>query len=284
MLTDVMLNQPENTQSLPRKPIATYTLIAINVIIFLLTIGQNSYLWGGNNHYFTLEQGEYYRLIVSMFLHANLIHIAFNMLALYSIGHTLEGFIGTPCFLIVYFLGGLAGSVMSMTLNTSSISSVGASGAVVAIFSAEIAFIYSHRGLFGENAGKALQRAGTTILLNLFIGLSPDSGIDNWAHLGGFIGGIVVYLALNHFFIAIRPQVFESGYVVSYLEIRNKQALMAVGTILVVFILYFMTSADILITTRTYTDGNVSVQVPRSWVMVTSLMTKLSVSKTILNV
>src|SRR5689334_13513308 len=94
--------QPQPTNKLPKTPYVTYTMIALNVIIFLLTIGQNSYVWGGNNHYFTIEQGGYYRIVTSMFLHANLIHIGFNMYALYAIGRTLEGYIGHLPFSIVY--------------------------------------------------------------------------------------------------------------------------------------------------------------------------------------
>jgi rhomboid protease GluP len=258
---------PEPSSKVPKPPIVTYVLIGMNVLIFLLTLGQNSYIWGGNNHYFTVEQGEYYRLVTAMFLHANLMHIAFNMFALYNIGRMLEGFIGHITYGIVYFAGGLAGSLLSMTLNTSNISSVGASGAVVAVFAAEIVFIYRHRQLFGDNANAALKNAFITILINLAIGLSPGLNIDNWGHLGGFIGGIIVFLFLDIFFIHLHLHPAEMGRYFLVLDIRNRGVLLGIAGGLAILMLYFLSTISPLLATRQFEEGNLQVDVPPRWII-----------------
>src|SRR5690606_30425031 len=106
-----------------------------------------------------LVQGQYHRLFTAMFLHAGLLHIFFNMYALYLFGSILEPLFGHLRFIIIYLLGGLTGSVLSVVLGDPNPpfaqmvfagASVGASGAVFAIFGAEMVFIYRHRALLGE--------------------------------------------------------------------------------------------------------------------------------------
>ena len=189
------------------KPRAVWALIGLNAIIYFIAVYvlnndqlNDLYDWGANNRYYVLELGEYHRLLSAMFLHSPVtpMHILFNMYALYAIGITIERFFGHVRFLLIYFLGGLAGSILSVILNPSSISSVGASGAVFAIFGAEMVFLYKHRKLFGQMARHQLTQLVIVAILNFAIGIgtsltaSDGIKIDNWGHVGGFIGGLAL--------------------------------------------------------------------------------------------
>lgn len=192
----VMLRLPSVT------PRLTTLLIAVNVVIyigafFVMSVEQRDslYNWGANNRFYVLNLGEYHRLFTAMFLHSEiLMHIVFNMYALYIIGQTVERLFGHARFLIIYFLGGLSGSVLSVLLNDMYVSSVGASGAVFAIFGAEMVFLYRNQKLLGEAAKMQLRHlimlAGVNVAIGLFSAVGGGSvRIDNWGHVGGLLGG-----------------------------------------------------------------------------------------------
>ncbi|MBZ0283265.1 MAG: rhomboid family intramembrane serine protease [Anaerolineae bacterium] len=192
-------------------PRATYILIAINVAVFLLRatssdLDERIFLWGAN-HGADVVRGEYYRLFTSMFLHAsifnargtyafpNALHLIFNMYILYGVGMSLERLFGHARFLIIYLLGGLGGSVLSMLFGGLDSYSVGASGAVFAILGAEFVYLYHHRRLMGARGRARRNSLISFAVINLIFGLAsslPGSQmrIDNWAHLGGLIGGM----------------------------------------------------------------------------------------------
>lgn len=207
-------------------PIATYVLIGINSLIFVVTHFimsplelRDVYNWGASNHTAVLEFGEYYRLITAMFLHGGLPHVLFNMYALYIIGQTVERFFGTPRFLLIYFLGGLGGSVLSVLLNSPQVTSVGASGAVFAIFGAEMVFLYRHRRLLGPAATFQLRQllviAGINFAYGLATSLAPGDGvrIDNWGHVGGWLGGLALAWIIGPILV-VRPHPHEPGMLV----------------------------------------------------------------------
>lgn len=178
----------------PKKPIVTYILIAINVLIFLLGIGLNIHIgllnaFGNSSIY--IKQGQYYRLFTSMFLHADIIHIGFNMYVLYVLGKQAESFFGKFKFLAIYILSGLSGSLLSMLL-TQGIS-VGASGAIFGIMGALLYFGYNYRVYLGNTLIKDIL---PVILINLVLGFSTPS-IDNYGHIGGLVGGITTSMALG---------------------------------------------------------------------------------------
>jgi rhomboid protease GluP len=196
------------------RPLVTYTLIAINVVVFVLrtlslTMDQDLLVWGVNNGALVFQQGEWYRLLSAMFLHSGIYaadgsfrlqsaaHILFNMWTLYAVGLSLERMFGHWRFLIVYLLGGLLGSILSAFLGGSDVFSVGASGAVFAILGAEFVFFYQHRKLMGA-AGQERRRTLLIFLgMNFAVGLLSNLpgaavSIDNWGHLGGLLGGVVL--------------------------------------------------------------------------------------------
>jgi membrane associated rhomboid family serine protease len=171
---------------------ATYILIAINVIAFIAEVSSGaplgtSFAAGGSVYRdFSLfgpavANGEWYRLLTAGFLHAGLLHILFNMVALYFLGSLLEPGIGTPRFLAVYFVSLLAGSFGALLI-TPDTHTVGASGAVFGLMSA--AFIVArHRGV-EQLAGQI----GFYIIINIFFTIGV-SGISIGGHFGGLIAG-----------------------------------------------------------------------------------------------
>jgi rhomboid protease GluP len=213
---------------LPLAPssVATFALIAINSLIFVVTHFvlspqelRDVYSWGASNHTAVLQHGEYYRLITAMFLHGGLPHVLFNMYALYIIGQTVERFFGTTRFLLIYFLGGLGGSVLSVLLNPPAVTSVGASGAVFAIFGAEMIFLYRHRQLLGPAATFQLRQllviAGINFVYGIATSLAPGDGvrIDNWGHVGGWLGGLALAWIIGPMLV-VRPHPQEPGTMV----------------------------------------------------------------------
>lgn len=131
--------------------------------------------------------GQWWRLITPIFLHASLIHIGFNMYALYVLGPELERHFGHLPFLALYMVSGFAGVVFSFLLTQSP--SLGASTAVFGLLAAQGVFVFRNQRLFGRRARSALINILYIAVINLLIGLSP--GIDDWGHVGGMVGGLI---------------------------------------------------------------------------------------------
>jgi len=132
-------------------------------------------------------EGEYYRLLTSMFLHLNLTHLAVNGLALYLFGREVESLFGHVRFAIIYIMGGLAGSLASLLYTDAP--SLGASGAIFALFSAFGVYFYHHRHIYGPVA--RLRLIQLSFLAAIQIAL-PEASVDNAAHIGGIIGGFIL--------------------------------------------------------------------------------------------
>lgn len=175
------------------RPTVTYSLIAITVIFYLLQqvstylfSGDVLYLYGGKINQFIL-QGQLWRLLTPALLHGSILHILFNMYALYVLGRQLEVVYGHGRFLLLYVLGAFAGNVLSFLFTPAN--SYGASTAIFGLVAAQGVFIYQNRRLFGSRTRSMLANTVVIVLLNLSFGLTPGSGIDNFGHLGGLIGG-----------------------------------------------------------------------------------------------
>ena len=176
----------------PKKPIVTYALIIINVIVFLLSLFNESIIqMFAVNRFFIADLGQYYRLFTGIFLHANFLHLIFNMYALYVIGMQLESFLGKGKYLAVYLLSGLGGSMLSIFFSNGY--SVGASGAIFGLMGALLYFGYHYR-VYLDSVVKS--QIIPLIVLNLLIGFT-STGIDNWAHIGGLVGGILATTAVG---------------------------------------------------------------------------------------
>lgn len=169
------------------KPIMTYILLAINVIVYILTmLDYSSVMKTFANNYIDVQNGEFYRLITCAFLHANEFHIFFNMYALYNIGKEIERFYGKAKYLFIYLGSALIGSLFSCVLTNSY--SVGASGAVFGLFGAMVYFGYKYRAMLD-----GFLRSGIVpiILINLFLSFIPGFNIDAACHIGGLVGGLL---------------------------------------------------------------------------------------------
>lgn len=179
-----------------RQPIVTYAIIAITVIVFLLQKGSElippDYIDVvaslGAKHNAAIDAGQYWRLITPVFLHGSVIHIGFNMYALYILGGQLEVFYGHGRFLSLYLLGGFSGVVASYLLNI--YPSYGASTATFGLLAAYGILGFRNQKIFGVRSRLIVRNAVQVIVINLLIGLTP--GIDNWGHLGGALGGLAL--------------------------------------------------------------------------------------------
>ena len=182
-----------------KKPVVTYALIISNLIMFIATIiiGGNVfnmdpnvlYNMGGLVPYDQMNNNpiELYRLITSMFLHAGVIHLVFNMYALYVLGPQLESFFGKFKYALIYFVSGIIGGLVSMVFQGSNIVSVGASGAIFGLIGAFIFFGYHYRVYFGQVIKSQII---PLLVANLILGYMI-SGVNMAAHIGGLIGGIL---------------------------------------------------------------------------------------------
>lgn len=144
-----------------------------------------------------LEYGEYYRLFTCMFLHFGVQHLLYNMLLLIFVGDMLEKIVGKVRYLVIYLAGGLAGNLLSMAvaMRTGDYAvSAGASGAIFAVLGALFCLVVRNRDRINPELGK---RLALMTLLSLVQGFT-QAGTDNMAHLGGFLGGIVLCLIFCH--------------------------------------------------------------------------------------
>lgn len=182
----------------PKPVIVTYiimfTCILYFIYMFIRCNGElNAYdlVSYGANYRDLVKSGEWYRLFSSIFLHASILHIFFNMYALKIIGSELETYIGKFRFILVFLISGLVGSLFS-AIFTNAVS-VGASGAIYGVLGALLYFSYHYRIVLG---GKIFNEILPVIILNLIIGLCIP-GIDISAHIGGLVGGIFTMMAVG---------------------------------------------------------------------------------------
>ena len=190
------------TPALPRprlptyRPRVTYILMVALVLVFIVeTVNGGSenpqtLILLGANVGPLVTAGEYWRLFTSNFLHIGLAHIGFNLYALYIVGTEVEMFYGPARFLLIYLLSALAGAVASYAFTYGL--SAGASTALFGLIGTLVAFFTRNRSVFGNLSTSRLSNLAFIILINLMLGLSPGSQIDNFGHIGGFIGGLIL--------------------------------------------------------------------------------------------
>ena len=174
------------------RPFVTYSLIGICVVVYLLQWVTQSFLnidipaaWGVKDN-ILIMQGQVWRFITPIFLHGSIVHLGFNMYALFALGPTLERFYKHWRYLVLFLLGGFAGNVLSFMFTKNP--SLGASTAIFGLLGAEGVLIYQNREIFGATARRALPQVVMIAVINLMIGLSIPA-IDNWGHIGGLVGG-----------------------------------------------------------------------------------------------
>src|SRR5690349_17866819 len=150
---------------------------------------------GAKYNPYIIERHEYWRLITAMFLHIGIPHILINSWSLYILGTLIERFYGWARFLAIYFIAGLGGSIASFALSPNSISA-GASGAIVGLLGAMIAYFGLHRRLLGAQGRSYLLNGLFNVGFMVLTGVFLAGVVDNWAHLGGLVTGAIAGLAL----------------------------------------------------------------------------------------
>jgi rhomboid protease GluP len=185
-------------------PVITYGIMVINVLVFIVMViagvglfepSESLVHWGGNYKPYTVN-GDWWRLISCVFVHAGIVHVAFNLYALYMVGIFLEPMLGKTRYIAAYLSTGVLASVASLWWHTDPVVSIGASGAIFGLYGVFLPLLFSK--LIPEQIRKSLlQSIGIFVLFNLVYGFTKP-GIDNSAHIGGLLSGMVIgyaYLA-----------------------------------------------------------------------------------------
>lgn len=184
-----------------RLPICNLLIISINILVFLYTDFFNAFSgsWieaGALGWYEVISQGQWYRLLTSVFLHSNIGHIFNNMLVLAFIGSVLEKEIGPLKYGILYLASGILAGCASMVYNMlrdDYIVSIGASGAVFGAVGAVLYLVLFHKG---RNAQYSVRQIAWMAFLSLYGGFTSQ-GVDNAAHVGGFLAGFLLVALLT---------------------------------------------------------------------------------------
>ncbi|MDQ2910438.1 MAG: rhomboid family intramembrane serine protease [Actinomycetota bacterium] len=178
--------------------LVTKALLAINIVVYVITAAQGAGLNSPGGSLFAkwflygpaVANGDWWRLITSAFLHASLIHIAFNMYFLWFVGTAVEQALGRGRFLLVYLVSGLAGSAGALVFTPTS-ATVGASGAIFGILGAALILERQRNYVLG---GSALG----LIVINLILSFAI-ANISIGGHIGGLIGGGLCTIVLSKF-------------------------------------------------------------------------------------
>lgn len=187
-------------------PIVTYALVVANVAVLLVMMKKGVVFFFadpdlaiefGTNYGPLTMSGQWWRLVSACFIHFGILHLVFNMIALYNVGRLVEKLYGNVHFLLLYAIAGLSGGVLSLLWHPV-VNSAGASGAIFGVFGGLLAYM-----MFGNNGvpQTIMQEHRNSMLAfvgySLYKGLTR-SGIDNAAHIGGLIGGLVMgYLLMR---------------------------------------------------------------------------------------
>ncbi|HVI03290.1 MAG TPA: rhomboid family intramembrane serine protease [Enhygromyxa sp.] len=180
------------------KPWLTYVLIGLNAAVWLVMVGLGVdafepdagalLTWGGNLGILT-SGGEWWRLLTATFIHAGILHLAFNLYFAWVIGRACEQIFGSAAYALIYFGSGLFASLVSVAWQPGVVS-VGASGALFGVFGAFLGFTIRRRGMLRPEFVQSVRRNALILIgINLAIGFAVP-GIDVAAHVGGLVAGL----------------------------------------------------------------------------------------------
>ncbi len=184
---------------------ATKCLIAANLLVFVAMLFSGAGLWHsqngvqlawGANFGPATQDGQWWRLGSAMFLHFGVLHLTLNMWALWDGGQWVERMFGHARFVAIYLGAGLAGNLASIVFHAGQAVSGGASGAIFGVYGALLGYLWLHRGEIHRREfrwlfGAVLVFTALTIAFGLVV-----PGIDNAAHVGGLVAGLLLGLAL----------------------------------------------------------------------------------------
>lgn len=189
----------------------TWLLIGANLLVFAAMLASGAGFWSSSNSVQlawganfgpATQDGQWWRLASALFLHFGIIHLALNMLALWDSGQFVERMYGHMRFLGIYFISGLTGNLLSLVTHHGTAVSGGASGAIFGVYGALLTFMLRERRNLHPQDFRwlfwgALGFSAATIVMGFVI-----PGIDNAAHIGGFLAGILSSMVLARPLIA----------------------------------------------------------------------------------
>lgn len=187
-------------------PLITFVLLAINILAYVYveffgSVYDSEFMLNTGALYepLLIQNHQYYRLITHFFLHFGFDHLVNNMFSLLILGYSLEMEMGKVRFIILYFLSGILAGITSIIYNIyvgqESIS-CGASGAIYGLMGALlIMLIVGNRRKFSSEVPRYLLYIGISIYSGM-----QDENIDNAAHIGGFVAGVLLCLIMSRFF------------------------------------------------------------------------------------
>ena len=182
------------------------SIIAMNILVFLAMLVNGAGFWHssngvqlawGANFGPATQDGQWWRLGSAMFLHFGIVHLALNTWSLWDVGQLAERMYGRWRFLCIYIISGLAGNLVSLVVQGNAAVSGGASGAIFGVYGAALVFLWRERSAIAQHEFRwlfwgALGFASLTIILGYII-----PGIDNAAHIGGFLTGILASIVFS---------------------------------------------------------------------------------------
>lgn len=171
------------------------SLIIINLVLWFIVhflpfeFGKQLYIWGAGHNYLVYVYKEYWRLFTPIFLHGNLMHALLNSFSLVIFGPALEQMLGKNKFIIGYLLAGIAGNIGTYAVNPLSTTwHIGASGAIYGLFGMYIFIVMFRKHLINPSDSQIILTIFVIGLLFTFI----RPGINIYAHVFGFIGGVAI--------------------------------------------------------------------------------------------
>ncbi|MCH7641792.1 MAG: rhomboid family intramembrane serine protease [Chloroflexi bacterium] len=186
--------------SMLRSNPAMWSVLVINVVYFLvLEIAGGSedprvLIKYGAKYGPAIADGEYWRLVTPVFMHIGAFHLLANSISLLIFGGIVERSYGWRAFLAIYLTAGVAGNVASYAAGPAV--GAGASGAIFGMLGAFAVYLYFNRAMLGSAARGSLGGLAFIIIVNITFGLTT-AGVDNWAHLGGLMAGVLLALRLS---------------------------------------------------------------------------------------
>jgi rhomboid protease GluP len=186
----------------PRKPWSSVTnvIIALNCAVFIImgclgagwfeVDSMTPYIQFGANNGAATTDGEWWRLLTSMFVHYGILHLALNMWALYQIGHFLEKLLGRRLYALTYLATGLAGGFTSILWHKDQTWSAGASGAIFGVYGAVVGYLLREKQSMPAAVFQPMLKSTVSFAAyNILYGMK--AGVDNSDHIGGVLAGVV---------------------------------------------------------------------------------------------
>jgi len=184
----------------------TYVFLVANIVIFVAMLISGAGFWHspnevqlhwGANFGPATQDGEWWRLGTAMFLHFGVIHLLLNAFSLWDAGQLVERMYGRARFVGIYLLSGLFGNLLSLVVQGNQAVAGGASGAIFGVYGAALVFLWRERAVISATEFKWLFGGGIAFsTLTIVMGFVIP-GIDNAAHIGGFVAGSLLSIIFS---------------------------------------------------------------------------------------